>query len=67
MSIDSGIKFWIIVSNKYGVDEIFSAVVCECLVRRMSISKAHDTPTGGGCISFRMYLQIVKNPINFSN
>lgn len=45
------------MSNKCGVNEIFNAVMCECLARRMSISKAHVTPTGGGCISFRIYLQ----------
>lgn len=48
------------MSNKYGVDEIFNAVICECLERRMSISKAHITPIGGGCISFKIYLQDIK-------
>lgn len=42
------------------MDEIFNAVMCECLARRMSISKAHVTPTGGGCISFKIYLQNIK-------
>jgi len=51
------------VSNKYGVDEIFNAVICECLARRISISKAHVTPIGGGCISFKMYLQAITSKL----
>jgi len=58
-SVDNGIKFCMILSNKYGVDETFNAVICECLARRISISKAHFTPTGGGCIALKMYLQMI--------
>lgn len=62
-SVDNGIKFWMMVSNKYGVDEIFNAVMCECLARRISISKAHFTPTGGGCIALKMYLQAITSKL----